>query len=294
MHLWPSDIAPQNRCHVAGFQYGRQWLQGGVFYGNAFQSGGVSTRESNNRLLSHIVHRICECARGPRFIGGDFNHFIDELPEVQKLLQQGWQEVQHLAAAKFGQPIQPTIQQKHTKDLLFLSPELTPFVKQVCVESDWAANHSIVFVVVLDVAASPPCVPIWKQPRPVDWQAYTGSMNSEENPHVGHPYAPTEPELSRPSTRAEERYRSIWSSFERQKVSEAKNLGFNLHGSQTGRGATLERTWITETFVPLRPSRPGSFTPEYHGNSMLHTRCKPWRTCTMTDMKSPPNGWRER
>ena len=70
MHSWPSDIAPQNRCHVAGFQYGQQWLQGGVFYGNAFQSGGVSTRESNNRLLSHIVHRICDCARGPRFIGG--------------------------------------------------------------------------------------------------------------------------------------------------------------------------------------------------------------------------------
>ena len=44
----------------------------------------------------------------------------------------------------------------------------------------------------LDVAASPPSVPIWKQPRPVDWQAYTCSMNSEENPHVGHPYAPLE------------------------------------------------------------------------------------------------------
>ena len=133
MTSWTPDIRQHQRCHAAGFQYGRQWLQGWVFYGNAFQSGGLATRELNNFLLSQVFERVGTGARGPRFIGGDFNHFIEDLPVVQTMLQQGWQEVQHLAACRFGQAVQPTIQQKHAKDLLFLSPELTPFVKQVCV-----------------------------------------------------------------------------------------------------------------------------------------------------------------
>lgn len=74
--------------------------------------------------FSHLVDRLATSAFGPRFIGGDFNHFLDDLPAVQTLLQHGWEEAQCLAKRKFGQEIQPTIQQKHTKDLLLLSPEL--------------------------------------------------------------------------------------------------------------------------------------------------------------------------
>lgn len=94
--------------------------------------------------LSHVTNRINGCAKGPRFIGGDFNHFIDELSEVQALLKEGWEEAQHLAHRKFGQVVAPTIQQKHTKDLLFLSPDLLQRVIAVKVEDDWVANHSIV------------------------------------------------------------------------------------------------------------------------------------------------------
>ena len=262
MTSWTPDIRQHQRCHAAGFQYGRQWLQGGVFYGNAFQSGGLATRELNNFLLSQVFERVGTGARGPRFIGGDFNHFIEDLPVVQTMLQQGWQEVQHLAACRFGQAVQPTIQQKHAKDLLFLSPELTPFVKQVCVEPDWVANHSLVYVV-LDIGVASHRVPIWKQPRRVDWNFTHNNTDLEESSFV---------DRSPGHHTAEERYRAVWHSFENQKISEAKNLGLNIHDSQVGRGATTERTWITENFVPLRPSRPGGFTPEFHGQSMLHTR----------------------
>ena len=55
-------------------------------------------------------------------------------------------------------------------------------------------------------------------------------------------------------------------------VAGARQQGSNIHGSQTGRGATRERTWITENYAPLRPSRPGSFTPTFHGQSTLHTQ----------------------
>ena len=219
MTPWSQDIRQHQRCHVAGFQYGRQWLQGGVFYGNAFQSGGVATREMNNFLLSQVFHRIGTCACGPRFIGGDFNHFIEDLPVVQSMLQQGWQEVQHLAASRFGQEIQPTIQQKHAKDLLFLSPELTPFVKQVCVEPDWVANHSLVYVV-LDVEATSQRVSIWKQPRQVDWNFNSTTSAREEQPFT---------EGTQDSHTAEDKYRAVWQSFEQQKVSEAKRLGLNIH-----------------------------------------------------------------
>ena len=268
MHSWPPEIVQQQRCHVAGFQFGQQWIQGGVFYGNAFQSTGLQTREQNNALLSHVVDRIHCGAKGPRFIGGDFNHFIDELPNAQTLLSQGWEEVQHLAYRKFGQHIEPTIQNKHTKDLLFLSPELCPLVTEVHVESDWVASHSVVYAVLHDHAPTLR-VPIWKQPRPIDW--------SQLMPTGAHPLDPVQMEPaesdlpSSHSTNADAKYRAVWRSFESQMVTQARNQGHNLHGSQTGRGATLTRSWITERFVPLRPSRPGSFTPTFHGQNNLHT-----------------------
>lgn len=268
MHSWPNEVVNQQRCHVAGFQFGNQWLQGGAFYGNAFQSGGLQTREQNNALLSHVVDRIHSCAKGPRFVGGDFNHFFDELPQTQTLLHHGWEEAQHLALRKFGQPIEPTIQNKRTKDLLFLSPELCHLVAEVHVEPDWVASHSIVYAVLRDHAPKLR-VPIWKQPRQVEWPDQTTLDD-----HCLHPVQwDFVEDKNGPPTRADAdaRYRAVWQSFETQMVQHARTQGHNIHGSQTGRGATLERSWITEHFVPLRPSRPGSFTPSYHGQNQLHT-----------------------
>ena len=74
-----------------------------------------------------------------------------------------------------------------------------------------------------------------------------------------------------PPDSADHQYRDVWRSFETQMVDQARHQGINVHGSQTGRGATLTRSWITEHFVPLRPSRPGSFTPSFHGQNQLHT-----------------------
>ena len=57
---------------------------------------------------------------------------------------------------------------------------------------------------------------------------------------------------------------------------------------------------ITENYAPLRPSRPGSFTPTFHGQSALHTY---WigqfrRLQTLAQMRHPqhvPNAqWLER
>lgn len=38
-HDWPNHVTQQQRCHVAGFQFGCQWIQGGAFYGNACRVG---------------------------------------------------------------------------------------------------------------------------------------------------------------------------------------------------------------------------------------------------------------
>ena len=246
---------------------GKHWVQGGAFYGNAFQSTGSVTRDQNNQLFNHLVDRLCDGARGPRFVGGDFNHFIDDLPSIQTLHQRGWEEVQHVAFRKFGQAIAPTIQEKHTKDLLFLSPELIPLLKAVHVEPDWVANHSIVYVV-LDPENPRIRVPIWKQPRPVTWPQEESNGLPSACPQEG---ASVDTPRGGNSQTAEQRYRHIWQLFESQQVLKAKALGWNIHGSQTGRGATVERTWIHENFVPLRPSRPGSFTPLFHGQNTLHT-----------------------
>ena len=267
MHDWPQEVSGQQRCHVAGFQMGLNWLQGGVFYGSAFHSSGLPTRDSNNQLFSHLVERIDQNAYGPRFIGGDFNHFLDELPAVQTLLHHGWEEAQSIAKRRFGQAIQPTIQQKHTKDLLLLSPELVPLVTEVHVEHDWVANHAIVYVVLRPDAQSIK-VPIWKKPRRVDWELHS-DRHTADNQALE---APQETTWETDDTgSADDRYQAIWHSFESQMVECARQHGRNIHNSQTGRGATRNRSWITEQYVPLRPSRPGSFTPTFHGQSVAHT-----------------------
>ena len=264
MHDWPQEVTQHQRCHVSGFQMGRQWIQGGAFYGSAFHSTGIPTREHNNFLLSHLVERIGIQAHGPRFIGGDFNHFHDELPAVQTLLQGGWEEAQCYAQRQFGQEIQPTIQQKHTKDLLFLSPELLSRVRSVHVEADWVANHSIVYVLLSPDSPSTR-VPIWKKPRPIQWTSFDqGGIE----PEVSQP--PVFRDFQGQASSVEQSYREIWHSFETQMVTKARKAGLNIHGSQTGRGSTLERSWVTENYVPLRPTRPGRFQPTYHGQNDTH------------------------
>ena len=86
------------------------------------------------------------------------------------------------------------------------------------------------------------------------------------------PKVPTKGDTTSPIQEAAHRYRGIWHSFESQMVRHASTQSLNIHKSQLGRGSTLERTWISEDFVPLRPSRPGSFTPAFHGQNMTHTR----------------------
>ena len=104
-------------------------------------------------------------------------------------------------------------------------------------EPDWVANHSIVYVVLRPDVQSIRA-PIWKEPRKVDWQACCPHPIEEQ--HLLDP-----PPIAACKTDAgtvEDRYQAIWHSFEFQQVAGARQQGFNIHGSQTGRGATRERS----------------------------------------------------
>ena len=172
MHDWPQEVSGTTTMPRSRVPDGAELVTGrSSFTVVLFTVADCPPGIPNNQLLSHLVERIDQNAYGPRFIGGDFNHFLDELPAVQTLLHHGWEEAQSIAKRRFGQAIQPTIQQKHTKDLLLLSPELVPLVTEVHVEHDWVACHAIVYVVLRPDAQSIK-VPIWKKPRRVDWELH--------------------------------------------------------------------------------------------------------------------------
>ena len=99
--------------HVAGI-----WLTGLVMYGAPTGPTHPQAKAFTNRMLHQVVDRI-QCARGPRFVAGDWNHDLDSLEAVGRLISLGFVEVQDLYASRSGICPRATCRGKTRRDFLF-------------------------------------------------------------------------------------------------------------------------------------------------------------------------------
>ena len=257
---WPESAWQESRFHVACFQVGERWIQGGVIYGHAVHSDTVATREKTDAICSHVTTRLLNHSQGLRFIGGDFNQPDGALANMSQWADAGWVNVQVWAQQKLGKAIEVTCKQKTTKDHLYVSPQLAMYLKDVEVQHDWFADHSIL-IARFHPLGNPPLLPLWKHPTAIDWSAVT---QAEVDAQFTLPASHDDPTVQ---------YANLMQQVETavDRALRTKGKGA-MPSNMRGRGQQLEVVWVQEHSAPVKKPREGEYQAGFHGLNQQH--CK--------------------
>ena len=128
---WPANEFALGRVQLAQFWIGSYVVTGANLY--LWPSGPTWPRalEASRHLLDTLTRELVYSRSGPRFILGDFNHTEHQLPSLTQWRDQGWIEVQELAARLSLREHTPTFRGASTPDQIWLSPELARYYEQV-------------------------------------------------------------------------------------------------------------------------------------------------------------------
>lgn len=164
--LLAQEAQTTSRITAAALLLGPHWVEGITLYGYTPGYSHQYPLQWTQHLLAEAVTAILTLGRGPRFLSGDFNYSISELPALQVLLDQGWQEAQDLAMERWGRSPQPTWKAVTRRDHILLSPELCYLVRDVQLLPQLFPDHTALAV---QLAADPLPQWHWPQPLPLPW-----------------------------------------------------------------------------------------------------------------------------
>ena len=99
---------------------------------------------------------------------------------MEALANQKWVNAQLWAQQVLGKPVQPTCKGTSVKDHLYLSPELAYYLVDVQVQQDWFSDHAVLFAQLSDLG-TPPRLPLWREPRAIDWSKIKLPLPEENN-----------------------------------------------------------------------------------------------------------------
>ena len=245
---WPAEVYQTSRVQVAGFLIGDVWITGGVCYGYA------TSKARTGPILDAVIDRVLSQPTGPRFIAGDWNLELHELPQAALLASRGFVEVQDLRAARSGFAPEATCKSCTRKDFVFLSPELQALFCDAFVDCTYWADHALVAAKLTIPSESIPRF-VWKQPQ-------HRSQVSEVALHA--PFIPGQGTAS-------ERFAHVCQAFEDAlSFSEVAAGKPPLARCERGRGQVQGVRCRRDQVVPHRKSRDGDLAPEYFGNHAGH------------------------
>ena len=115
---WDPSLYATGRIAACSFFIQPVWVLGVTLCGYA------TGRERTADLVTAAFDRVLAQPTGPRFVSGDFNLTLEEVPHLDLLRQHGFRELQEVAQIKFGRDPVNTCKQATRKDFVFLSPEL--------------------------------------------------------------------------------------------------------------------------------------------------------------------------
>ena len=119
-------------------------ITGAAIYGAAksptFRDPVAITRQ----ILQTITNEVVDGATGCRYVSGDFNLSLFEVPELDYWYQKGWRELQHHAWLTEGKPMEATCKSATIRDFVWVSPELLCHLQQVQVLHHKMPDHSAV------------------------------------------------------------------------------------------------------------------------------------------------------
>ena len=235
--------------HVAGI-----WLTGLVMYGAPTGPTHPQAKAFTNRMLHQVVDRI-QCARGPRFVAGDWNHDLDSLEAVGRLISLGFVEVQDLYASRSGICPRATCRGKTRRDFLFISAELIPAFRMCWLDDHAWVDHS---ALVAEFDASPSAFVQfpWPTPHKINWAAAAARR----------PAAPVADALADPSAG----YRRFWQGVEASASAVFASQNRRLLPNQFGRGSRFQPC-VRHHVPPPKCGRRGELQPTFLGHSWIHS-----------------------
>eukprot|EP00438_Fugacium_kawagutii_P016457 Skav207247 [mRNA] locus=scaffold523:668809:674034:- [translate_table: standard] len=247
---WDPELYASGRIHAATFLVGQQWIGGAVIYGQSSNHpNSVATKEATNSLLEEITRQLVTPFPGPTFIAGDWNQEHGALPEANKWIQQGWQDIQSWAEEKLGIKPGPTCKYVSRKDFMYISPTMQQWITKVYNEFDMFPDHSTLYATMV-TPGRPDSVPRWPKPKAIDYSKVTPKMIAS--------WEPEHEDMSTPT----EHYLQVCQAFEHHvtKVRVAKGES-PLMGIQKGRGATLQREVTVPNRTMVKSGRRGDPNP---------------------------------
>eukprot|EP00435_Cladocopium_sp_Y103_P043937 s1625_g12.t1 len=258
-HHWTKADFDTGRCLATAAYIDQRWVTMGTVYGFNEGAHSVEVQQHTDRLLTGLTSRIVDGSQGLRMISGDWNLDRSLIPQADYWESKGWVEAQQLANRLWNRPIMCTCKKTTVKDFLYLSPEMIPYVEDVQLDWNHFADHATILVFLQDFDR-PPKLPMWRKPKPLQWNKPTASCpewNCEVVPNVD----------------TDKWYHDLWEDVEKY----ADHL--HRHASmpkaapyQKGRAATKEVVWTTQQIAPIKPNRRGDVQSELACTNLTHSR----------------------
>eukprot|EP00435_Cladocopium_sp_Y103_P014640 s2285_g3.t1 len=247
----PFEIQNSSRAMITTTLIGDSWVTGATIYGEPDGHLYPNRLDHNASLLHHAACQVCHLQSGLRFLAGDFNMLLNEVPAFEILHGAGFKDIQDVAAERWGLVPRPTCKNKTRKDFLFLSPELQRLLKETWVLDDIWPDHSLLMASFHAPRTLPPRM-VWPSPRELPWPKDFAFQFSW---HVDDP-DPTA------------QYAALWNSIETA-ATEASVVP--IHRTMKGRAQHFQPVAATlHKHVPGKAGRPGDFQAEFHGASFRH------------------------
>ena len=269
----PRYVEDSGRALITSTLIDDSWVNGATVYGEPDGHLYPNHVRNNECLLHHAAAHICHLANGLRYVAGDWNVAQDSLPAFSMLEQAGFRDLQDVALARWGKPIEFTCKMATRKDFFYISPELQDLLCDVHVIHDVWPDHSVLYGT-FQMPSSAPDRWIWPQPQPLPWPAQAFAV--QWNPHV-------DPTIA---------YQQLWIDLETQA---GDFCPFPVSRLAKGRAQRLEPLRVRPNqFCPLKKGRYGDFQPEFCGTSVRHAQwVRQVRRFSSIRMTSPefPRRW---
>ena len=247
---WDPVLYATGRLAACSFFIQPVWVLGVTMYGYA------TGKERTADLVRAAFDRVLAQPTGPRFVSGDFNLELGDVPHLHLLRQHGFRELQEVAQIKFGREPVHTCKQASRKDFVFLSPELQAALLGADLALDFFPDHGILTGHFgLDERACP--VFTWRMPRQQATNALPDDLPSGMAGRRGQV--------------GDTDYVALWDTYE-SRLSDAlvAQGGSSLDVSERGRACTNEVKVHTAPMVPPSKGRQGELQPAWLGVSVRH------------------------
>ena len=255
-HEWHPRVYDTSRIMVSTTYCAGTWVSGAVVYGIPGGPTHPNARSATDDLLRQGIDRVAAMT-GPRYIAGDWNHDIQDLPSLDLLHRLNFVEIQDLHFQITATPPLPTCRQKTRRDFVYISPELIPLFRRAEVDPHRWVDHSALIAHfeggVADLVRFP-----WPVPSALPWTDSHASDLGET--------------ISFDDGDCTVRYRELWQNVEDRVLSGVGSSSKVPLRNCRGRGQRLKPKKVSGQIAPIKVGRSGEVEPKFFGFSQLRSR----------------------